>query len=353
LLVGIAGENASRERQWTRWEAFDEIKVLVPSLVRLIAGGGEPLLLAHWRNFLREFDPAAAPLLNFAMTTNATIVRPEIIEGLKRFKSLHIIVSLDGANAEVYEHIRVNASFSEVESNIHTLKALVNSRPHTDVTTFGLCMSVMKSNITHLPEFLRWAAYNGLLFSLHPVISLPVRESLVSFSDPVREMAHWREALNEAWRVVRTIDTPMLPDMWRYMQRIDEGDARSGWPHLEAIEDFIPWDIAYERHYRANLLIPPHAWAAAHSRWPDVAPVVVFRPQHAMKWRAWTYPYYSTVENGSFETYLPLGSYECWLINEFESSRIEIGEIEVTPHRVSYIEQSAHFAKVVDAILRN
>src|SRR5439155_3365534 len=186
------------------------------------------------RQFVREFDPGVAPLLNFAMTTNATIVRPDTVEGLRRFNSLLIIISLDGANHDVYDRIRVNASFTDVERNIRVLQDLVASRPRTEVTSFGLCMSVMKSNITHLSDFIRWAAQQGLLFSLHPVLSLPVRESLVSFSDPTREMAHWREALDEAWRVVRTIDTPVLPEMWRHMQQIKGTAERSGWHYLRA-----------------------------------------------------------------------------------------------------------------------
>ena len=122
-------QNSSRDRHWVREQAWDEVSALIPTMVRLIAGGGEPLLLSHWRKFIAEFDPETTPLLNFAMTTNATVVKPEVLDGLKHFKSLHIIVSLDGANSRVYDKIRVNGSFPAVEKNIRVLQDAVGGRP--------------------------------------------------------------------------------------------------------------------------------------------------------------------------------------------------------------------------------
>ena len=91
-----------------------------------------------------------------------------MLDSLKHFKSLHIIVSLDGANSRVYDKIRVNGSFPVVEKNIRVLQDAVGGRPATAVTTFSLSVSVMKSNIEHLAEFVRWAAEQGLLFPFIP-----------------------------------------------------------------------------------------------------------------------------------------------------------------------------------------
>ena len=261
-------QNSSRDRHWVREQAWDEVAALIPTMVRLIAGGGEPLLLSHWRKFIAKFDPETTPLLNFAMTTNATVVKPEVLDGLKHFKSLHIIVSLDGANSRVYDKIRVNGSFTAVEKNIRVLQDAVGARPATAVTTFGLCMSVMKSNIEHLPEFVRWAAEQGLLFSIHPVLSLPLSELLVAFNDPEREMGGWRQALDEAREILRTIDTPALPELWRNVQKLKGRASRQSWPFFEALDEFIPWDLAFSKHYRVRLRIPTRSLAEAKQLWP-------------------------------------------------------------------------------------
>ena len=60
------------------------------------------------------------------MTTNATIVKPEVLDGLKHFKSLHIIVSLDGANSRVYDRSG-EWSFAAVEKNIRVLRDVVGA----------------------------------------------------------------------------------------------------------------------------------------------------------------------------------------------------------------------------------
>src|SRR5262249_53580000 len=157
--------------------------------------------------------------------------------------------------------------------------------------------------------------------------------------DPEREMAHWREALDEAWSVLRTIDTPRLPAMWRHMQQIKGTAARSSWPYLHAIEDFIPWDITYEAHYPVNLPIPQQTLQTARQQWPGAELDVVFRPHHQLKWRTWAHPYHSAINDASFEAHLPLGSYTCSINHAFGSPPLEIGEIEVTPDRAGYIQQ--------------
>lgn len=341
-------QNSSRERQWARAEAFAEVEALVPSLVRLIAGGGEPLLLSGWRRFVAEFDRRQAPLLNYAMTTNATVVRPEILRGLEKFRSLHVIVSMDGANAEVYERIRVNGSFAEVERNIARLQAAVRGRPRTAVTTFGLCMSVMKSNIAHLPDFVRWAAARGLPFSIHPVLKMPLRESLVSFNDPAREMAGWREALDEARRLVREIEAPELPEVWRATQRLRGRAARDAWPFFGAIEDFIPWDIGFTRHWRVRLALPPDVLAEADRRWPRGGYLAAIEVTHALDWKTNTSPYHADVVDGAIEVSLPAGEVFVSLMNAFDlTDAIHCGTAEIRPSGAAWIApwRSSGFAR--------
>ncbi len=346
-------QNSSRERHWTREAAFDEVITLVPTLVRLIAGGGEPLLLSQWRRFISEFDPVQAPLLNFAMTTNATIVQPEVIDGLKRFKSLCVVVSLDGANDAVYEKVRVNGSFRSVEANIPILRETVASRSQTGVTFFGLCMSVMKSNITHLPDYVRWAAKHGLVFSIHPVLIMPLTESLASFNDPEREMRGWREALSEARHILRTIETPVLPPQWRAAQQITGPDARQAWPYFQALEDFIPWDIAYTKHYRIRLPIPQDLLIEARRRSRRQNVIVMIQPYGGADWKTSTIPYYARIEaNDTFEISLPAGHHTCYLCPEFDLGEgMSFGYCEVKPGGSRLISSFNSFGERLNNLL--
>ncbi|MGE0257577.1 MAG: radical SAM protein [Alphaproteobacteria bacterium] len=360
-------QNSSRDRHWRREEAWEEVSALIPTMVRLIAGGGEPLLLSHWRRFIGEFNPAKAPLLNFAMTTNATVVKREVLEGLKRFKSLHIIVSLDGANARVYDKIRVNGSFAEVEKNIRILQDAVGARPKTAVTTFGLCMSVMKSNIRHLPEFVRWAAEQGLLFSIHPVLSLPLSESLVAFNDPARDMDGWREALDEAREILRTVDTPALPELWRAVQRLEGRQSRHAWPFFQALDDFIPWDVGFTKHYRACLPVPGEALAKAKQQWPRQNIVVVWSAvERGLDGDP--LPYFAPIRDGHFDVRLPMGDHPCYLapddsglvapeiastLSHDDKNRltVPIGLCHVTPSGAALVQEPSHYGKILGSLL--
>lgn len=358
-------QNSSRDRHWAREKAWDEVSELIPTMVRLIAGGGEPLLLSHWRKFVAEFDPARAPLLNFAMTTNATVVKSEVLDGLRRFKSLHIIVSLDGANSRVYDKIRVNGSFTAVEKNIRILQDVVRARSSTAVTTFGLCMSVMKSNITHLPEFVRWAAEQGLLFSIHPVLSLPLSESLIAFNDPEREMEGWREALDEAREILRTIDTPALPKLWRAVQRLDARTARQAWPFFEPLDGFIPWDLGFSKHYRVHLRIPDDALAEAKCLWPHGKIVFVVPSAIEQSGKRNPLTYYAPIEDGHFEASLTAGDHFCYLAPDFaaqeivgETTRdgtiklaIPLGLCHVRPRGAALVQQPSRYSKTLDLLL--
>jgi hypothetical protein len=303
------------------------------------------------------------------MTTNATVVKREVLEGLTRFKSLHIIVSLDGANSQVYDKIRVNGSFAAVERNIRILQDAVRARPRTAVTTFGLCMSVMKSNIKHLPEFVRWAADQGLLFSIHPVLSLPLSESLVAFNDPERDMSGWREALDEARETLRTIDNPALPELWKAVQHLEGRASRQAWPFFQALDDFIPWDVGFAKHYRACLRVPDDALAEAERQWPRQNIVVVWSAVERGGNRD-PLAYYAPIRDGYFEVNLPVGDHPCYLapddsglvapeiastISRDSKNRltVPIGLCHVTPSGAVLVQEPSRYSRLLGSLLGN
>jgi MoaA/NifB/PqqE/SkfB family radical SAM enzyme len=103
---------STRDAEIKRADAAEEIERLAPHLVKLIAGGGEPLLLPIWRRFLANFDLKKNPYLDFGMSTSATIVTDAVLDGLSRFKNLTINVSLDGPPARLGVTSRRCSAFS-------------------------------------------------------------------------------------------------------------------------------------------------------------------------------------------------------------------------------------------------
>ena len=63
-----------RTKDLDRPSLLDEIRELVPTLSLINCGGGEPLLLPIWRNFLEELDLRSNPYLTFGTCTNATVL---------------------------------------------------------------------------------------------------------------------------------------------------------------------------------------------------------------------------------------------------------------------------------------
>ena len=114
------------------------------------------------------------------------------------------------------------------------------------------------------------------------MLSLPLSESLVAFNDPEREMRGRREALDEAREILRTIDTPASPELWRNVQKLKGRASRQSWPFFEALDEFIPWDLAFSKHYRVRLRIPYHALAEAKQLWPRER--IVFVVWSAVEW---------------------------------------------------------------------
>lgn len=344
-------QNSSRSRSWTRENIFEEIEALTPTLVRLIAGGGEPLLLNRWRKFISNFKIEKAPLLNFAMTTNATIIIPEVLEGLKKFNSLHIIVSMDGANTEYYNKIRVNGDFETVRKNIFILKDLVESRPANSVSTFGMCMSLMKSNINHLPDFIKWAAEEGLSFSVHPVLSLPFTESLSAISNP-RDVMGWRESLNDAQDIILSIEGESLPQIWRNAQKVRRIDAGKVWPFLNALESFIPWDINSIHHEHITGSIPSAFTNDAVTINSTSRKLIVFSQNNHHKSSATNY--YSILDGRNFDLYLPFGVYQSIIVDEFDSSSyIYIGLFSVMPSGSGFNIDTKEFETIYKSLTQS
>ena len=246
-------QETTRTAEISRERAHDEITEIAPYLVRLVAGGGEPFLLPIWVKFLNEFDLNQNKYLDFATSTNATILSDKVAAGLQRFKKLTINVSMDGTGA-AYERVRVGAKFVHVRDNIRKLRKIVGSTTSTN-SALGVSMCVMKSNILDLPNFIRFCTEDGLAFGLTPVTMLPPVESLRHFRDGAIETQGWLQALEEAEQLVHSL---YLPHMAK-LRNAPEAHAveHEFWRNnFKLLRDAIPFDLSKVAPRAIEIILP-------------------------------------------------------------------------------------------------
>jgi MoaA/NifB/PqqE/SkfB family radical SAM enzyme len=297
-------QEATRARDLGNNDLTQEVLGLAPSLVRLNAGGGEPFLQPIWRQFLKDFDRAENPCLDFATTTNATMITPEVEEGLRKFKKVTFNVSLDGTGA-AFERVRVGASFAQVRENIRKLRAVArgSESPHS---TTNVTMCVMKSNVRDIPNLIRFAAEEEVTYALSPVATEPPDESLTCFNDPAAETAGWHQAYDEARRVACDVYLPMLSRLKK--SPLGEDYANHLVHNIELIRQCTPWQILEKEHYRVRIEVPGPTLATLGAN---------VHPRHRLM--AYIYPeampingpppYYAFFTGNHFEVSLPQGAY--------------------------------------------
>jgi hypothetical protein len=205
-------------------------------------------------------------------------------------------VSLDGVTADVFERIRVRSRFEDVVGNLDRIRKLVADHPRA---TICVTFSVMKFNILELPNLVRFCTGRELGYNLLPVVSFPVDQSLRCFTDPVAQMAGWRESIASARRLLEDVFLPTVP----FGQRL----AHIYRGHLTALEGLIPWDKLAVPHYRVRRRVPAVALRMYEPpRLAGALQVGFFRLRDGVPGEC---EYYAPVVDGRYEVCLPEGRF--------------------------------------------
>jgi MoaA/NifB/PqqE/SkfB family radical SAM enzyme len=140
------------------WDAYTGIVDALPNLSELhLQGLGEPLL--HPR-FFDMVEYAVARGVAVSVNTNLTLLTPAKAERAATCGLSAIFVSIDGATAQTYEWVRVDARFDMVERNmLRLLEALARhgSTTHVEVTAV-----VMRENVDELADLVALTARWGV-----------------------------------------------------------------------------------------------------------------------------------------------------------------------------------------------
>lgn len=290
-------QNYNRDAEIVRKEAAHEVLTLIPYLSQLVAGGGEPFILPIWREFLQNADISINPYLEFGTTTNASVVTDEILAGLRRFNSIVISVSFDGATKEVYETIRKNGEFESVVNNIDKFITLTKEKGPPSYTSVS--MSIMKANITNLPHFIEFAAQREINFNLSPVVTLPLDQTITCFNNPLLELRGWKEAISKGRLVFDELFV-------KRHGRLSEATKDIYHNSFNILENCIPWHLLQEQHYPVKRYVPVRLVQSCVKQSGKDAVICFFpwndgQPQEGR--------YYAFVTDNCYEVHLPEGKY--------------------------------------------
>jgi mycofactocin radical SAM maturase len=118
------------ENELTTTEALELVEQLYQNRVfQVNFGGGEPFMRP---DFLEIIDACHARGIMTCISTNGTLITPELVERLSRNRLVAIQVSLDGAERKTCEAIRGKGTF---DAAIRALKLLASSQIPTSINT--------------------------------------------------------------------------------------------------------------------------------------------------------------------------------------------------------------------------
>ena len=145
---------------------WENLEKLLPHFRRVEFAGGEPLMdPTHYK--ILDMLARNGDNIELKYATNGTVTGIKggrtIHDYWPKFKKVSVNVSIDGLH-DVYEYIRGNGKFSEIEENIKVFKSF----PNVDYVV-GAC-TVQAGNIVQLPEIIDYFLNKmGIVFYSHRV----------------------------------------------------------------------------------------------------------------------------------------------------------------------------------------
>lgn len=145
---------------------WNNLEKLLPYFKRVEFAGGEPLMdPTHYK--ILDLLARNGENIELKYATNGTVTGIKggrtIHDYWPKFKRVSVNVSIDGLH-DVYEYIRGNGKFSEIEENIKVFKSFEN----VDYVV-GAC-TVQAGNVMQLPEIIPYFLNNlGIVFYSHRV----------------------------------------------------------------------------------------------------------------------------------------------------------------------------------------
>jgi len=117
------------------------------TIQQLYIAGGEPTLMPEFKKFLKKAIRLGRTDIHLRIITNGTNVNQEILNLLKKFKTIDVTISLDGYD-QVNRYIRWPSDWSTIDKNIDKLKSLTSN------ISFNVTVSIW--NITSISKLVKY-----------------------------------------------------------------------------------------------------------------------------------------------------------------------------------------------------
>lgn len=203
------------------------------SLKRLYITGGEPLLNASVASLLAQLvQSGAARQIHLQLSSNCTRIDSHIIEIIRQFRRLELLVSLD-AVGPAYEYIRYPARWASVAANVRRLQAAG--------ITCWVTPVVHTYNILELVELYRHCDHEGLEVFLN-ILAQPRWLAISNLPPSLRAVAAAR-LRDYHDKNCREINRPAVLQLSRYLEHL------SAPADHEALREFMLFtnDLDYSR----------------------------------------------------------------------------------------------------------
>jgi MoaA/NifB/PqqE/SkfB family radical SAM enzyme len=251
VVADSATRNAGKpgQRPSANHSAAVEALLANPELGHVNFTGGEPMLMPEVAEAIDYLiADGRAPTVSISLATNGTRIDVELIEKLKRFRTMTLFVSIDGVG-RLFDYIRPPARWERVAANVRELTRLM--APDRIV----LHPTVQAYNLLDLVEICRFADSLGLGIELLDILQWPRRLMIQVMPRRARERAlerirryRERECRPANFRPVddlmvnieRTLDEwhpELLPEFRRFTEELDQVHGqrfRDACPELEA-----------------------------------------------------------------------------------------------------------------------
>jgi len=211
------------------WDSFEK---LIPTFKRVEFAGGEPLMDPQHYRILDMLKPYAKNI-EIKYATNGTTLginkNRTIFDYWPHFRSVAVNVSLDGIH-DVYEHIRSNGSFDEVERNIREMKKLPN------ISRIVGAFTAQAGNILQITDCIKYFLDDlGIYFYSHRV-SYPNLLSAQVLPMPLKEIA-----IGRLTNLYNNIDTIKNIDCSSFSREITLGQIKDNINYLQAKDQSHLW----------------------------------------------------------------------------------------------------------------
>lgn len=233
------------ERTW------DELQTLIPHLKEVLVTGGEPLLIAGNKRFLKAcIDAKRASEMYLDYTTNGTIFDPELVELWKQFENVALKVSIDGLG-KINEYIRYPSQWERVLENLMSF--------HEQTVGSSIQLSVYCTlqvyNIFHVDEFLKFFNSRGISVSFYNVFHpscLSLNALTPSLAKKAREKIAelpWFPEQNGLLKTLQVCDESLWQDFCEYNRRLDQIRGQSLISIIPELAEEYNNTPAAERHH--------------------------------------------------------------------------------------------------------